>query len=127
MNDQPAREPSPARSDLDRPIGRLLTAGTLTSVSVMAIGVSLMILRGTSPLDVSFGPLDLARIPAELAGLRAEGFLWLGLLVILATPAARVAASLVGYARAGERAMAGISVAILAVIGASVLISVWGG
>jgi len=123
-------EPLPladARENLDRAIARLLVAATLTSVGILAIGVILLIARGTSPLDLSFERLDVARIPADLAGLRAEGFLWLGLMVIVATPAARVGVSLVGYARGGERSMALISAAILTIIGASILLSSSGG
>ena len=49
--------------------------------------------------------------------------IWLGLVVVVATPSARVAASLVGYARSGERLMAAVAVLILVVIGASVALA----
>jgi uncharacterized membrane protein len=64
---------------------------------------------------------DPAQIPADLAALRPAGFLWLGILGVLATPATRVAASLLGYVRSGERLMAGVSLAILIVIAAGVI------
>ena len=47
----------------------------------------------------------------------------LGLIAVIATPTARVIASLVGYVRGGERRMAVVSVAILTVIAASVAVS----
>ena len=50
----------------------------------------------------------------------AAGFLWLGLIAVVATPASRVVASLVGYLRGGERPMAVIAGLILAVIALSV-------
>jgi uncharacterized membrane protein len=48
---------------------------------------------------------------------------WIGLIVIIATPSARVLASLVAYVRSGEREMAVVAVLILAVIAASVLVA----
>ena len=107
---------------LDVAIARLLTAGTYLSVALLAIGVGLMAVAGTSPL--SGGPaFDPARLAADIAALRPEGFLWLGLIAAIATPSARVAASLVGYVRRGERAMAGVSLLILAVIALSVILA----
>jgi len=100
---------------LEAQIGRLLTIGTYASVGLMAVGVVLMALSGRSPLDVA-PALDLGRLPADLAAFRPAGFLWLGLLLVLATPSARVVASLVGYLRAGEREMAVVSALILLVI-----------
>ena len=64
--------------------------------------------------------LDLAQIPADILALRPEGFLWPGLLVMIATPAARVAASLVGYARSGEWEMVLVAILILGVIAVGV-------
>ncbi len=106
---------------LDRRIARLLTAGTYLSIGLLAIGVVLMAIHGVSPLDPSptFG---LDRIPTDIVALKPEGFLWLGLLVTLATPLVRVAVSLHGYLVGGERRMAAVSVAILAVVTVGVVI-----
>jgi len=89
-------------------IARVLRAGTLLSVGLLAIGVALMSLAGWSPLDATWPALDLGRIPGDLLALRPEGFLWLGLLTTLSTPLLRVAASVVGFLGAGERRMAGL-------------------
>jgi uncharacterized membrane protein len=109
-------------TDLDTAIARLITAGTYLSVALLAIGVALMAAAGISPL--SGGPaFDPGSLPADVAALRPEGFLWLGLIAAIATPSARVAASLIGYLRRGERAMAGVSLLILGVIALSVLVA----
>ena len=106
---------------LDRTIARLLTAGTYLSVALLGIGVVLMAVAGLAPRG---GPaFDPARLVADLVALRAEGFLWLGLITVIATPSARVAASLLGYLRGGERTMAGVSILILGVIALSVLLA----
>ena len=109
--------------DLDGTIARVLTWGTYLSVGLLALGVVLMTANGVSPLDVA-PPFQLDRIPADIAALRPAGFLWLGLLVAIATPLARVVAALIGYVAGGERRMALISVAILLVIGIGVVLGV---
>jgi uncharacterized membrane protein len=109
--------------ELELTIARLLTIGTYASIALLAAGVAAMIATGRSPLDVAPG-FDPARIPADLAALRPEGFLWLGLLVVIATPSARVAASLIGFARRSERGMTVVSALILAVIAVSVVLAI---
>jgi len=111
------------RRDLDRTVARLLTGGTYLSVGLMAVGVVLMAITGVSPL-AGAPAFDPRQIPADIVALRPTGFLWLGLLVILATPIGRVIVSLIGYLASGERRMALISVAILVVIGVGVILGV---
>ena len=124
----PRRDPAPgrdpaARRDLDVAIARILRFGTYVSVALVAAGVVAMAMAGVAPLDTppSIAP---GGLPAALVGLRPEGILGLGLVAIVFTPSLRVAASLVGYLRVGERAMAGVSLAILAVIAASVVLAI---
>jgi uncharacterized membrane protein len=105
--------------DFERAIGRLLIVLTYLAVALLVVGVALLVALGISPL--SGGPgLDLARLPADLAALAPHGFLWLGLLTVIATPLARVVAAAIGYGRAGDRTMVLVAVAILAVIALSV-------
>ena len=104
-------------------IARVLRAGTLLSVGLLAIGVALMSLAGWSPLDATWPALDLGRIPGDLLALRPEGFLWLGLLTTLSTPLLRVAASVVGFLGAGERRMAGLGTAVLIIIALAVFVA----
>ncbi|HEY7132368.1 MAG TPA: DUF1634 domain-containing protein [Candidatus Limnocylindrales bacterium] len=107
---------------LERSIARLLTIGTYLSIALLAIGFVLMLATGVSPL-AGTPAFDPASIPADLLALRPLGYLWLGLIVIVATPSARVVASLIGYARSGERRMVYVSIAILVVIGLSVTLA----
>ena len=73
---------------------------------------------------LSGGPaFDLGRLVPDLAAFRPAGVIWLGLVLVVATPAARVGASLVGYARRGERAMAIVASLILLVIAVSVVLA----
>jgi uncharacterized membrane protein len=117
-----ASSPEPAPDGLEHRIARLLTIGTYSAVVLLVAGLVLLLAAGISPL--SGGPaFDPGRIPGDLAALRPEAFIWLGLIVVVGTPAARVAASLVGYARRGETAMTVVAALILLVIGASVALA----
>jgi uncharacterized membrane protein len=112
---QPDAAQAARAAGLEGGIARLLQAGTYVAVALIAIGVAIMLANGLSPFDTS-PSLDPGRLVGDLLGLRPEGFLWLGLLVVLLTPAARVALALVGYARDGEREMTIVAILILVVI-----------
>jgi uncharacterized membrane protein len=104
---------------LERAIARVLTVGTYVSVAVLGVGTAMMLVSGVEPLGG--GPrFDLGQVGDDLVHFRATGFLWLGLIAVVATPASRVVASLVGYLHDGERLMAVVAVLILAVIALSV-------
>ena len=111
---------APAGHALERAVARVLTVGTWVSIALVSVGVVELLAAGRSPLDAA-PDLDLGRIPADIAALRPEGLLWLGILGLLATPSARVLASLVGFARNGERAMVVVAALNLLVVGLGVL------
>lgn len=114
-------------TDLDVRLGRILTVGTVGGVVALAVGVVLMMANGISPIDASFPPLDVAGLLPGLIALEPTAWLWLGLVVVVATPIMRVVAALAGFAGRGETAMVGVSVAILVVVGVGVLVGVSGG
>jgi uncharacterized membrane protein len=132
---QPGQRRSPAGTRLDADatrrlelaIARILQWGIGVSVALIAIGVGLMLVDGISPLDPTFPPFDPRVVVAEMRALEPAGFLWLGLALTIATPSVRVAASLVGYLRQGDRRMALVAVGILAVIALSVVVAGTGG
>lgn len=99
----------------ERLIGRLLTGITYVSVALLIVGVVLLLAAGTSP--TSGGPaLDPGRIVPDLFTLKPSGFLWLGLVAVIAAPITRVTVALVAYARDRDWLMVGVSSAILLVI-----------
>jgi uncharacterized membrane protein len=108
--------------DIERVVARLLIVGTYASVVLLGLGVTAMIATGMSPLDPA-PPLDASRLFADIIGLRPAGFLWLGLLAVIATPSARVGASLIGYLRQHDRPMAIVATLILCVIALSVALA----
>ena len=106
-------------ADLDRLIGRLLTIGTYASILLIAIGTVLMFASRIDPL-AGGPPFEPGLIVDDIAHGRPAGFIWLGLLVLLATPIARVIVSFFGYAARGERTMAIVAALILVVMAASI-------
>jgi uncharacterized membrane protein len=109
-------------SDFERRLGRLLIGVTYVAVGLLTIGVMLLILAGISPL-AGGPPFDPAQLVADLLAFEPAGFLWLGILVVIATPLSRVAGAAVGFIGRGERLMAVVSLAILGVIAISVLVA----
>jgi len=103
----------------ERRIGRLLIAVTYLSVATLAIGLVLMIADGIAP--TSGGPLlDLGGLARQIVALDPAGFLWLGLLAVVAAPIGRGVVAGVAYAGEADWLMVGISIAILAVIAVGV-------
>lgn len=104
-------------------ISDLLGAGTLAVVASVALGSALVVLAGRTPVAEHGPALDLGRIPADLVALRPDGWLWLGLLLTVTLPVARVVLALAGFARSGERRLVGVSAATLAVLAVSVAVA----
>ncbi len=99
----------------EKRIGRLLIALTYVSVGLLVVGVLLLLAAGISPL--AGGPaLDLGSLGAAVLALDASGFLWLGLLAVIATPISRVLTAAVAYGRAGDWSMVAIAIGVLAII-----------
>jgi len=107
---------------LEQSIARLLTWGTYASIALLAIGFALMLAQGIDPL-AGGPPFDRRALVGDVLALRPTGVLWIGLIVVLATPASRVVASLIGYRRQGEWRMAIVAALILLVILLSVLVA----
>lgn len=110
------RESGDPADRLEPALARVLQIGTFVSMGLVAIGTLLLIGGGHSPLDP--GPmLNIATLHGDLLAGKPDAILWLGVLGVLCTPALRVVGAMVGFARAGERRMVAIAIAILVVVG----------
>jgi uncharacterized membrane protein len=99
----------------ERLIGRMLSGVIYLAVVLLLIGVVLLIGAGISPL--SGGPgLDPVRLASDIRALEPAGFLWMGLLAVIAAPIARVAVALVAYATDHDWLMVAVSSTILLVV-----------
>ena len=105
---------------LESRIARLLMLGTYGSIGLIAVGAVLMVQTGREPLGGAprFEP---GRLLDDLRSLQPSGFLWLGIVAVLATPLARVVTALGGFLRSGEREMALVASLIVAVVALGVV------
>jgi uncharacterized membrane protein len=98
---------------LNTVISRVLVVGLLAAITLLVVGVILTIARPEVPIPHSTSIKD---IPAQLAALEPGGFYQLGLLVLLATPFARVVALGVAYSQRRQWLFAGISFVVMAML-----------
>ncbi len=83
--------------ELDNSIAQMLRAGVILSAVIVVIGGILYLRRGTLHLD-------------------AVSIIQLGLLVLIATPVARVAMCIAGFARQRDKIYVGISIGVFVIL-----------
>ncbi|MEI7743511.1 MAG: DUF1634 domain-containing protein, partial [Chloroflexota bacterium] len=108
---------TPGRADvafrMEAAIARLLIIGTYAAMALTLAGVVLTFASGTDPLAHGAIPtFDLGRIPGDLLALRPEGFLWAGVLTIVALPIGRVVVAGVGFLAARDMRLALVSLLV---------------
>jgi len=110
---QETRVGVPADPRVARAVSRLLLTGLLFAIGLMLVGAILAAVRGAGSVeDLS----SITRLPHLLASLDATGFIDLGLLVLLATPAARVVALFIVFAARRQWLFAGVSFAVIVIL-----------
>lgn len=109
-------------------ISRILRAGVIVSLALVVAGmVTALFQAGGTDLDALLGPdavvpRTLGEVLSGAAHLQPAGLVSLGLLVLIATPVVRVVASVVGFARDGDRAYTVITAVVLGLLGMSFLL-----
>jgi uncharacterized membrane protein len=125
----PARQPQPFQPQpwRDRRIevilGNLLRAGVLISAAVVLWGACIYLSRHAhEPADYRIfrgEPSEFRTIPGVIQSVingRGRGLIQLGLLLLIATPIARVAFSVVGFALERDRMYVAFTVIVLAIL-----------
>ncbi len=103
-------------------IARLLVVGTYLAMAFILVGVLGMLAGSIDPMDHGTPPLfDLTRIPDDVIALRPAGFLWLGIVTVIALPIGRVVVAGVGFLATQDRRLALVSLAVLLVVTVSIL------
>jgi uncharacterized membrane protein len=110
-------------------VGNLLRAGVLLSAFVVLIGGAIYLWHyGRSPMDFTVfrgEPADLRSIRGiirDALAMRGRGIIQLGLLLLIATPVARVAFSIFGFAKEKDH----MYVTFTAIVFAILLFSIFG-
>jgi uncharacterized membrane protein len=110
---------------LETTISRLLVAGTYLAMTLILVGVLLMLAAGIDPLAHGAPPpFELSAIPSEVAAGDPLGFLWLGLVAVLALPLGRVIVAGVGFLAARDMRLALVSLAVLLVVVGSIVAAI---
>jgi uncharacterized membrane protein len=110
---------------MEATVARLLVVGTWLAMGLVLAGVILMLATGVDPLaHGAVPPFQLKAIPGEILALEPQGFLWAGIVLIIALPIGRVVVSGLGFLAARDLRMAGISLAVLVVVLVSVVTSI---
>lgn len=113
---------APARHVMDpveRTVRKVLIAGIAVSVALMAIGLVLGALDGDG---LPSGVVPLAHLASRLGDADPAAYLSLGLIVLIATPFVRVAASVVVFALEGDRRYTLITAVVLGIMCVSVVL-----
>ena len=113
---------------LEGMIGQLLRAGVLLSAAMVTVGGVLYLVQHHAD-RISFrtftagGPAiqTLSGIFQSAARFDSEGLIQLGLLLLIATPVARVAVAIVGFALERDRLYTVISLIVLVILVASLI------
>lgn len=123
--------PAVSDEEVELRVGALLQVGVVVSSTLVALGgVVYLIKYGTTPPHQGTftgepGDLkSLSGIVSAAAGFRGRGLIQLGLLVLLATPIARVAFSLYTFVRQGDRIYTLITAFVLLLLLGS-LFQIW--
>lgn len=108
---------------VERLIGRLLRAGVFISAAVAVVGGILYLVRfGSETADyrtfrgVPHGLDSVSGVVTGAAGLHGRWIIQLGLLLLIATPVARVALSLVAFALQRDRTYVAITAVVLSLL-----------
>jgi uncharacterized membrane protein len=118
----PGRATREAATAIESTVARILVVGTYLAVGLILVGVALMLSSGIDPLAPSaFPPFDLASIPAEMRAGEPTGFIWAGIVLVMALPIGRVVVAGAGFFAAGERRLALISALVVLVVALSVI------
>jgi uncharacterized membrane protein len=102
---------------IERRIVQLLRGGMAASVLVMCVGAAwYLTAHGADPADHSrFRPAPAGLLTTPLLG-EGRALMQLGIVILVATPIARVAFSVGAFARARDRAYAVITTAVFCIL-----------
>ncbi len=103
-------------------VARMLVGGTYLAIGLILVGVLGMLASGIDPMaHPPAMTFDLAALPGDLVSLRPAGFIWAGIVVVMALPIGRVVVAGAGFFAAGERRLALISVLVVVVVALSIV------
>jgi uncharacterized membrane protein len=107
---------------LEAVVGRLLVVGTWLAMGLIMAGVVLMFTSGVDPFaHGAVPPFDPSQIVPDMLALRPEGFLWAGIVLVIALPIGRVVVAGIGFLAAGDVRLALVSLLVFLVVLVSIM------
>lgn len=126
---RPGGHPGWTDRQVDVILSRLLRIGLLLSAALVAAGAAVFLVRhgGETAAYGVFrqGPRayrEVGGILRETAGFRGRGLIMAGLVLLIATPVARVAFSVLAFLRQHDRVFVAVTLTVLAIL----LVSIFG-
>ncbi len=112
----------PTEARMEQLIGAILRTGVSVAATLILLGgLQFLVRHGSDPADQAFRDVPsklrpLAAIARDAAHPGGRALIQLGLVVLVATPVARVAFSLVAFAVQGDRKFVVITLVVLAIL-----------
>lgn len=112
--------------DLQQLVGNILRGGVIIAMAIVVIGIALFIIHnGSHSIDYTyFSPIKFQGIAEVFRNVfrgDAESIIQLGVLLLIATPIARIVFAMIGYWLEGDKLYVMVSLIILAVIISSII------
>ena len=101
---------------IERNIGKILRVGVFVSSTVIIIGILMFLLTGHSGYATGVWPDKFNEILRGLIEFKALAWLMTGLFLLILTPVLRVVASIVAFAKEGDKLYVAITSLVLIIL-----------
>ncbi|EQC82906.1 DUF1634 domain-containing protein [Lactococcus cremoris] len=101
---------------IERNIGKILRVGVFVSTTVIIIGILMFLLSGHSGYAEGVWPDKFKEILSGLVEFKALSWLMTGLFLLILTPVLRVVASIVAFAKEGDKLYVAITTLVLIIL-----------
>ena len=101
---------------IERNIGKILRVGVFVSTTVIIIGILMFLLSGHSGYAEGVRPDKFKEILSGLVEFKALAWLMTGLFLLILTPVLRVVASIVAFAKEGDKLYVAITTLVLIIL-----------
>ncbi|WP_332374661.1 DUF1634 domain-containing protein [Lactococcus cremoris] len=107
---------------IERNIGKILRVGVFVSTTVIIIGILMFLLSGHSGYAEGVWPDKFKEILSGLVEFKALAWLMTGLFLLILTPVLRVVASIVAFAKEGDKLYVAITTLVLIILSVAMFV-----
>jgi len=126
MNASDSRDTAPLRT-VEKVVSRVLRIGVILSATIICLGLGLLAVKGiiTNEMRIDAAipyPRDLGALLSGLLALDPASVIALGLVVLIATPIARVSVSIVAFALERDWRYVAVTALVLTILIAGIIL-----